>query len=74
MIKTITLLGSMEARNQGKCLLENHPSVRRIDMCSSDMQMKILLRCELSDLKVLAMLEDSGLSGVVFHNNKRQQS
>ena len=66
LMKSITLLGTMETRTRARCLLENHPSIRRIDALDGDLKLKLLLSDSLSNMLLLEILKESGIDGVIF--------
>ncbi len=64
--KSLTLLGTQESRILAKGMLENHPGIRRIDSQSGYLQLKLIGSGMLSDMEILHLIKDSGLSGVVL--------
>ena len=65
-MKIITLMGTMETRTRARCLLENHPSIRRVDTNDGDTRLKLLICEPLSNIYLLSLLKDSGIDGVIF--------
>lgn len=65
-IKDVTLLGTMEARKQAGCLIENHPLVRRIDAMEGYTHLRLFLSESIADISIIALLKDSGLDGIKF--------
>jgi len=60
----VVLYGTLISRENAKGIIENHPCVKRVDSCEQCTLLRILLNRSVSEIELVSLLADSGLSGL----------